>query len=68
MPGAGLCAPGRSSERPRAVIELRVREGMQYEAIKAHCRLGAETLNPRLHRVFKRARISVVLSVNTGYE
>lgn len=38
----------------------------QKSAIENHCRLAVETLHPRFHTV--RNGISVILTVNSGYE
>lgn len=51
------------SENPQSV-------GMtswQRAAIRNHCRLACETLNPRLHRWITNG-VSLTLSVNSGYE
>ncbi len=39
----------------------------QITALQHHCRLSVETLHPRFIRVTP-SRLSVVLTVNTGYE
>ena len=39
----------------------------QLTAIKHHCRLGGETVHPRF-RYLHSPLISIVLSVNSGYE
>lgn len=43
-------------------------ERMRREALRNHCRLAGETLNVRFARGFARQCVSVVLTVNSGYE
>lgn len=38
----------------------------QLTALKHHCRLGGETINPRF--AYRTPLYSVVLTVNSGYE
>jgi hypothetical protein len=40
----------------------------QQIAIRNHCRLGIETARPAFCHLVDRGRVSVVLSVNSGYE
>lgn len=51
---------GNDSRRPRMT-------SWQRTAIDNHCRLAAETLNPKLRRWVTNG-VSLVLSVNSGYE
>ncbi len=39
---------------------------MQRTAIANHCRLACETMRPRFHRL--DSQLSVILTVNTGWE
>lgn len=41
---------------------------MRRTAIENHCRLAAETVNVKFARAFPRHLVSVVLTVNSGYE
>ena len=43
------------------------RENWQRTALMHHCRLAGETMHPRFGRLI-RAGISLVLTVNSGYE
>jgi hypothetical protein len=40
----------------------------QSMALREHCRLGCETALPRFAYVLREAGVSVVLTVNSGYE
>lgn len=40
----------------------------QAKALRYHCRLAAETMQRRFARALPRYGVSVVLSVNSGYE
>jgi hypothetical protein len=37
-------------------------------ALKNHCRLAAETINPAFRYTIFNGSISIVLTVNSGYE
>ncbi len=37
-------------------------------ALAHHCRLSIETMHPRFARLDQRAGMSLVLTVNSGYE
>ena len=41
---------------------------MHKTALAYHCRLGGETVHERFVRAFPRYCVSVVLTVNSGYE
>lgn len=41
---------------------------MHKVAIEHHCRLGGETVHERFVRGFRRDLMSVVVTVNSGYE
>lgn len=40
----------------------------QLTALVHHCRLAVETIHPRFRHVFSNSVISVILTVNSGYE
>lgn len=46
--------------------ELAVLRGRRATALAHHCRLGCETLHPRFR--WSTGIVSIVLSVNSGYE
>jgi len=37
-------------------------------ALRYHCRLGGETVNPRFAFINRREGLSVIVTVNSGYE
>jgi hypothetical protein len=42
--------------------------GHQRTALREHCRLAVETANPIFRYEIRRRGVSVVLTVNSGYE
>jgi hypothetical protein len=40
----------------------------QMIALERHCRLGFETAHPRYRRIDSTSQVSIILTVNSGYE
>lgn len=40
----------------------------QQRALQQHCRLAFETAHPKFGRVSEDGRVSIILTVNSGYE
>lgn len=40
----------------------------QHTALAHHCRLAVETMHPRFRHVLPGGFVSVILTVNSGYE
>lgn len=61
--------PGGLARQPARVRRVRI-EGIvnqhQKTAIENHCRLAVETMHPRFH--WARNGVSIILTVNSGYE